>query len=104
MGRGRSEVTIDLLRECYDILKAQHPISVRGVCYQLFVRKIIPSMARKDTARISHILNSALHGKTVLTIAHRKESLSNYDRIIEVRDGEVVLTTPRSVAADARLQ
>ena len=40
-------------------------------------------------ARISMVLENALKDKTVLTIAHRKESLSRYDRIIEIGDGGV---------------
>jgi ABC-type multidrug transport system fused ATPase/permease subunit len=38
-------------------------------------------------ARISEILRTALKDKTVLTIAHRPESLGNYDRIIEMQNG-----------------
>lgn len=41
-------------------------------------------------ARISEILRTSLAGKTVLTIAHRPESLSHYDRIVELRAGRVV--------------
>jgi ATP-binding cassette subfamily C (CFTR/MRP) protein 1 len=40
-------------------------------------------------ARISEILRTALRDKTVLTIAHRRESLGNYDRIIEMQSGRV---------------
>jgi ABC-type multidrug transport system fused ATPase/permease subunit len=40
-------------------------------------------------ARISEILRTALKDKTVLTIAHRQESLGNYDRIIEMQNGRV---------------
>jgi len=40
-------------------------------------------------ARISEILRTALKDKTVLTIAHRRESLGNYDRIIEMQNGRV---------------
>jgi ATP-binding cassette subfamily C (CFTR/MRP) protein 1 len=40
-------------------------------------------------ARISEILRTALRDKTVLTIAHRQESLGNYDRIIEMQSGRV---------------
>jgi ABC-type multidrug transport system fused ATPase/permease subunit len=40
-------------------------------------------------ARISEILRTALKDKTVLTIAHRRESLGNYDRIIEMHNGRV---------------
>jgi ABC-type multidrug transport system fused ATPase/permease subunit len=40
-------------------------------------------------ARISEILRTALKDKTVLTIAHRQESLGSYDRIIEMQNGRV---------------
>ncbi len=40
-------------------------------------------------ARISEVLRTALRDKTVLTIAHRRESLGHYDRVIEMRDGKV---------------
>ena len=40
-------------------------------------------------ARINEILRTALKDKTVLTIAHRRESLGNYDRIIEMQNGRV---------------
>jgi ATP-binding cassette subfamily C (CFTR/MRP) protein 1 len=40
-------------------------------------------------ARISEILRTALKDKTVLTIAHRQESLGNYDRIIKMQNGRV---------------
>lgn len=33
-------------------------------------------------ARITQVLRTALQGKTLLTIAHRRESLGNYDRVI----------------------
>jgi ABC-type multidrug transport system fused ATPase/permease subunit len=38
-------------------------------------------------ARISRVLETALADKTVLTIAHRRESLGRYDRIVEIRNG-----------------
>jgi ABC-type multidrug transport system fused ATPase/permease subunit len=40
-------------------------------------------------ARISEILRTALKDKTVLTVAHRQESLGNYDRIIVMQNGKV---------------
>jgi len=40
-------------------------------------------------ARIHEILHTAFRDKTVLTIAHRKESLKYYDGIIEMKDGRV---------------
>jgi ATP-binding cassette subfamily C (CFTR/MRP) protein 1 len=41
-------------------------------------------------ARISMILRTALKNKTVLTIAHRKESLGMYDQVIEMQAGQLV--------------
>ena len=41
-------------------------------------------------ARISMVLATTLRDKTVLTIAHRKESLGRYDRVIAMRAGELV--------------
>ena len=42
-------------------------------------------------ARISEILRTALRDRTVLTIAHRRESLGHYDRVIEMQDGRIVV-------------
>ena len=38
-----------------DIVEERAPITVRGVCYALFVRKLIPSMEVGQTQRISRI-------------------------------------------------
>jgi ABC-type multidrug transport system fused ATPase/permease subunit len=40
-------------------------------------------------ARISEILRTTLKDKTVLTIAHRQESLGHYDRIVEMKNGRI---------------
>ena len=44
-------------------------------------------------ARISAILETTVKDKTVLTIAHRRESLVRYDRIIEMSAGQLVMDT-----------
>jgi ATP-binding cassette subfamily C (CFTR/MRP) protein 1 len=41
-------------------------------------------------ARISVVLATSLKSKTVLTIAHRKESLGRYDRVIEMSGGQIL--------------
>lgn len=46
----------------------------------------------RTDARITEVLRTALRGKTLLTIAHRLESLAHYDRIVELRAGQVVWT------------
>ncbi len=40
-------------------------------------------------ARVSRLLRTALKDKTVLTIAHRRESLADYDRVVEMELGRV---------------
>jgi hypothetical protein len=57
--RGRSKETILLLEECREVCRALHPISVRGVGYQLFIRKLIDSMETANVARVSRILTLA---------------------------------------------
>lgn len=41
-------------------------------------------------ARLSALLRTAFQRHTVITIAHRKESLLNYDRVIEMSFGKVI--------------
>jgi hypothetical protein len=54
--RGRSKETIKLLEACQKIIEAVQPITVRGVCYRLFVAKLIDSMKVKNTQKISRLL------------------------------------------------
>jgi hypothetical protein len=49
MPRGKAANTMELIGEMERILQAIHPASVRAVCYQLFVRNLIPSMAKSVT-------------------------------------------------------
>jgi len=59
MGRGKSQRNLDLIDAAYDILNEINPASVRGACYQLFTRKLIASMARSETCRVSKQLTDA---------------------------------------------
>jgi hypothetical protein len=45
--------------EAHDILELIHPASVRAVCYQLFNRKLLTSMAKNETNRVSAQLRDA---------------------------------------------
>lgn len=47
---------LHLLERCQEIIEAVQPITVRGVCYRLFVAKLIDSMAVKNTQKISRLL------------------------------------------------
>lgn len=49
MPRGKAEATLQLIEQMRRILAEIQPASVRAVCYQLFVRKLIPSMAKSVT-------------------------------------------------------
>jgi hypothetical protein len=57
--RGRSKATLDLLEACKKIIKATAPITIRGICYRLFVAGHIDSMAKNNTQKISRLLTWA---------------------------------------------
>jgi hypothetical protein len=59
MGRGRALRSIYLIAAARAILADIHPATVRAVCYQLFNRKLITSMAKGDTNRVSKQLTHA---------------------------------------------
>ena len=49
MPRGKTQRSLDLIDACYAILQEIHPATVRAVCYQLFIRRLLPSMAKTCT-------------------------------------------------------
>ena len=57
--RGRSRATLDLITTSIKIIKACQPVSVRGVCYKLFVAGLIESMMVGNTQKVSRILRDA---------------------------------------------
>jgi hypothetical protein len=64
-GRGRSTTTIGLIEAMVDILQEIQPCSVRAVAYQLFTRKLIPSMSTANVARVSRLLVIAREEGTI---------------------------------------
>ncbi len=56
--RGKAHATVVLEQAILDIVEERHPITVRGVCYALFVSKLIPSMEVKHTQRISRVMTA----------------------------------------------
>jgi hypothetical protein len=52
MGRGKSDASLALIEACREILAEIQPTTVRSVCYQLFTRSLIPSMAKTETNRV----------------------------------------------------
>lgn len=51
-GRGKARASLDLINAAREILTQIQPASVRAVCYQLFVRKLIPSMKKNETNKV----------------------------------------------------
>jgi hypothetical protein len=52
----RTQAEMEELRQaCIDIAASIQPCSVRAICYQLFTRKLIASMSKKHTDRISDL-------------------------------------------------
>src|SRR5277367_5329637 len=49
MPRGKTEKTLELIKQARAIYKSIHPASVRAGCYQLFIRKLIPDMLKPAT-------------------------------------------------------
>ena len=48
------------------------------------------SLDRKTDEKIQRLLETELADKTVITIAHRLESLEHYDIILEMADGKLL--------------
>jgi hypothetical protein len=59
MPRGLAIKTLTLIAATTEILEAEQPLTVRGVCYRLFNRKLIPNMSKNSTARVSTVLTTA---------------------------------------------
>jgi hypothetical protein len=56
--RGKANATLVLEEAILEIVEERAPITVRGVCYALFTRQLIPSMQVKNTQRISRIMTT----------------------------------------------
>jgi hypothetical protein len=81
-GRGKSAKSIELIDACIEILREIQPASTRAVCYQLFNRKLISSMAKNNTNRVGRQLVYA-----------REHALIPWSWIVdEAREAEYVST------------
>jgi hypothetical protein len=54
--RGKAAITLVLEAAIFDIVAERHPITVRGVCYALFTRGLIPDMSTASTGKISRVM------------------------------------------------
>jgi hypothetical protein len=63
--RGKAQATLELEEAILEIVEERAPITVRGICYALFVRKLIPSMEVSQTQRISRITTAMREAETL---------------------------------------
>jgi len=63
--RGPAAATLALEEAILEIVEERAPITVRGICYALFVRKLIPSMEVLQTQRISRITTKMREAETL---------------------------------------
>jgi hypothetical protein len=63
--RGKAKATVALEAAILEIVAERAPITVRGVCYALFTRQLIPSMQVKNTARVSRIMTEMRESETL---------------------------------------
>jgi hypothetical protein len=54
--RGKAGKTLALEQAILEIVEERHPITVRGVCYALFTRGMLDSMAKKETGKVSGVM------------------------------------------------
>jgi hypothetical protein len=57
--RGKSAANLELIRAAFEIAQELHPLTIRGICYRLFVAGLIPDMSNKATKRVSEQLTDA---------------------------------------------
>ena len=58
-GRGKSQRSLDLIDAAKTILEAIRPATIRAICYQLFVMKLLMGMVKSETHRASSQLTWA---------------------------------------------
>lgn len=79
-GRGKSLKTVAIIAGMINFYAENHPATVRAACYWLFIRKLIDSMSKNNTSRISHILARA-----------REDGLVPWEHVVdETREAETI--------------
>jgi hypothetical protein len=63
--RGKSIKTIEMEQAIIQIVEDRHPITVRGVCYALFTRGLLDSMAVGQTGKVSKIMTAMRENSTL---------------------------------------
>lgn len=81
-GRGKSQKSLALINAVINILEEIQPTTVRSVCYQLFIKRLIKSMSKGETNKVG----------TQLVWA-REEGLIPWEWIVdETREAERIST------------
>jgi hypothetical protein len=84
MSRGQSLRSKEIVAVSYEILEEIQPATVRAVCYKLFVRRLILSMAKSETNKVSRLLriareNGDLPWEWVVDETREAERISAWD-------------------------
>jgi hypothetical protein len=88
-GRGKSHKSLALVAAAIEILAEIQPATVRAVCYRLFVQKLIPSMAKANTDKVSKQLvwareNGKLPWHWVVDETREAERISSWNSPEEI--------------------
>src|SRR4051794_24052433 len=83
-GRGRAESTRALIATMVEIAREIQPCSVRALAYQLFIRKLLPSMGTQDTQKVSRLSTIAreegsLPWEWVVDSGRKEEAVATWD-------------------------
>jgi hypothetical protein len=100
MGRGLGRRTREVIDACIEILEEIQPATVRAVCYQLFTRRLIASMEKKETNRVGRMLTRAredgsIPWEWIVTETHDLEKVSTW-----AEPAEFVATVRRAYRKD----
>ena len=63
--RGKAQLTLDLEKAIHGVVEERYPITIRGIGYALFVQGMIPSMATKETQKVSRIATAMREEETL---------------------------------------
>jgi hypothetical protein len=58
-GRGPAAATLSMIAAIVEIAREMQPLGIRAIAYQLFNRKLIPSMEKKHVGRVSTLSTTA---------------------------------------------
>jgi len=83
-GRGKSAASMALISASIEILEAIQPCSVRAVCYQLFMRKLISDMGKNSTGAVGKQLvyareNGLISWGWIVDETREAETISSWD-------------------------